>query len=106
MRTASLKTTPACTRSVDWLSASARTVKFDVPFASAVLLNRVVAAGPGWSDELSPGGLPAGGLPAGGLPPGGGLPEVLAGGVAAVPPVPLAMFGVAVTGMVPCAVPL
>ena len=43
----------------------------------------------------------AGGELAGGEPPGGEL----TGGDAAVPPVPLAMFGVAVTGMLPCAIP-
>src|SRR5690349_17312814 len=36
MRTASLKTAPACKRSVDRLSADARTSRFDVPFARAV----------------------------------------------------------------------
>src|SRR5438477_1891247 len=36
MRAASLKTTPACNKSVVWLIADARTSRFDVPFASAV----------------------------------------------------------------------
>jgi hypothetical protein len=79
------------------LSASARTIKFDVPFASAVLLNNVVAAAASCAWLGSVRGVPPGPLVV--------VVEVVVVEVA-VPPVPLARLGVAVTGMVPCARPL
>jgi len=84
------------------LSASARTIKFDVPFASAVLLNRVVAAAAASCAWLGSAAGALGLLVAAGL---SSAPDVVVVEVA-VPPVPLAMLGVAVTGMLPCARPL
>src|SRR5689334_25381402 len=53
MRTASLKTTPACTRSVVWLIADSRTSRFDVPFARAVGLKVLFANWSSPQDSLA-----------------------------------------------------